>query len=192
MRISDWQNPDSPFFIPHSAFRIRKVPYPSMPTQRSKSPESAETSAMRLLGRRDYSRQELLRKLTGKGFSAAEIEAVLAKFEGLGLLDDRKLARRLVNYYSGEKLWGPQKVFQKLVQRGIPAECARDLIDGEEENGKASERLRKILHLKSKGQAFHSLSPPEKRRLANYLRQRGYGWNDIWEVLQEIGGSVEE
>ncbi|HEX7371439.1 MAG TPA: regulatory protein RecX [Thermodesulfobacteriota bacterium] len=163
-----------------------------MPIKQVKPAGSPEASAFRLLGRRDYSRQELLRKLTGKGFLAGEVERVLVKFESLGLLDDRKLARRLVDYYSGEKLWGPQKVFQKLVQRGIPAECARDLIDGEEENGKASERLRKILHLKSKGQDLRSLSPPEKRRLANYLRQRGYGWNDIWEALQEIGGSVEE
>jgi regulatory protein len=147
---------------------------------------------MRLLGRRDYSRQELLRKLTGKGFLTAEVEAVLEKFESLGLLDDGKLARRLADYYSGEKLWGPQKVFQKLIQRGIPAEFARELIGGKEEGGKALERLRKVLHLKSKGQDPHSLSPREKRRLANYLRQRGYGWNDIWEALQETGGSAEE
>ncbi len=147
---------------------------------------------MRLLGRRDYSHQELLRKLTGKGFLAGEVEGILAKFETLGLLDDRKLARRLVDLYCGEKLWGPQKVFQKLIQRGIPAELAKALIDGEEESGKEPERLRKVLHLKSKGQDLHSLLPEEKRRLANYLRQRGYGWNDIWEALQETGGSVEE
>ena len=163
-----------------------------MHTKPKKAPGDLEESAMRLLGRRDYSRQELLRKLTGKGFLAAEVETVLEKFESLGLLDDRKLARRLVNLYCGEKLWGPQKVFQKLIQRGIPAELARDLISGEEEGGKALERLRKVLHLKSKGQDLHSLLPQEKRRLANYLRQRGYGWNDIWEALQEIGGSVEE
>jgi len=163
-----------------------------MPTQRSKSPENAESSALRLLGRRDYSRQELRRKLTAKGFSTGDTEGALAKFESLGLLDDRKLARRLVDFYAREKLWGPQKLFQKLIQRGIPAEVARDLIDGEEESGKAPERLRRVLHLKSKGQDLRSLPPQEKRRLANYLRQRGYGWNDIWEALQETGGSVEE
>jgi regulatory protein len=147
---------------------------------------------MRLLGRRDYSRQELLRKLAGKGFSAGEAEAVLAKFEHRGLLDDRKLAGRLVSHYSGEKLWGPQKIFQKLVQRGIPAEFARDLIGGQEDSGKALEGLRKVLRQKLKGQNIHSFPPREKRRMANYLRQRGYGWNDIWEAMQEIGGSVEE
>lgn len=160
--------------------------------KQAKHPESAEASAMRFLGRRDYSRQELLRKLTGKGFPAGEAEAVLAKFENLGLLDDRKLAGRLVSHYSGEKLWGPQKVIQKLVQRGIPAEFARDLIGGEEHSGKALERLRKVLRQKMKGQDPRSFPPQEKRRMANYLRQRGYGWNDIWEAMQEIGGSVEE
>jgi len=163
-----------------------------MRTRRKDAPGDIGEYAVRLLGRRDYSRQELLRKLSGKGFLPAEAEAVLEKFESLGLLDDRKLARRLADYYSGEKLWGPQKVFQKLIQRGIPAELAGDLTGGEEEGGRVRERLRKVLHLKSKGQAFHSLSPPEKRRLANYLRQRGYGWDDIWEALQETGGSLEE
>lgn len=160
--------------------------------KQAKHPESTEASAMRLLGKRDYSRQELLRKLTGKGFPAGEAEAVLAKLENLGLLDDRNLAGRLVSHYSGEKLWGPQKVFQKLIQRGIPAEFARDLIGGEEDSGKALEGLRKVLRQKLKGQNIRSFSPQEKRRMANYLRQRGYGWNDIWEAMQEIGGSVEE
>ncbi|MGE5253789.1 MAG: regulatory protein RecX [Planctomycetaceae bacterium] len=160
--------------------------------KKEKPSGSAEAFAMRLLGRRDYSREELLRKLTGKGFSAGDVEEVLVKFESLGLLDDRKLARRLFDYYSGEKLWGPQKIFQKLLQKGIPAEFARDLIKGEEESGKVPERLRRVLHLKSKGQTLHSLRLQEKQRLANYLRQRGYGWDDIWEALQKTGGSVEE
>jgi regulatory protein len=163
-----------------------------MRTKRKEPPGDIGEYAMRLLGRRDYSREELLRKLTEKGFPAGDVEEVLVKFESLGLLDDRKLARRLFDYYSGEKLWGPQKIFQKLFQRGIPAEFARDLIKGEEESGKVPERLRKVLHLKSKGQTLNSLLPQEKRRLANYLRQRGYGWDDIWEALQKSGGSVEE
>jgi regulatory protein len=178
----------------YSGFRIPQVEvsFPAMPMKKEKPSGSAEAFAVRLLGRRDHSREELLRKLTGKGFSAGDVEEVLVKFESLGLLDDRKLARRLFDYYSGEKLWGPQKIFQKLLQKGIPAEFARDLIKGEEESGKAPERLRKVLHLKSKGQTVHSLLPQEKQRLANYLRQRGYGWDDIWEALQKTGGSVEE
>ncbi len=163
-----------------------------MPAKKTKPAESAQTAGLRLLGRRDYSCEELRRKLVGKDFSESETEGVLEKFRNLGLLDDLKLARRLVESYSGERLWGPQKVFQKLIQRGIPAELSRELIERSEEDGKAPERLRKILQLKSKGQDLHALSPREKRKLANSLRQRGYAWDEVWEALQEIGGSVEE
>ena len=147
---------------------------------------------MRLLGRRDYSRSELRQKLTGKGFSAGETEGVLTRFEARGLLDDWKLAQRLAGFYSREKLWGPQKLLQKLVQRGISVEMAREVVDLGEENGRTSERLRAVFQHKMKGRNFLSFSVQEKKRLANYLQQRGYAWDDIWEALQETGGSAEE
>jgi regulatory protein len=147
---------------------------------------------MRLLGRRDYSCSELRRKLTGKGFSAGEADGVLTQFEARGLLNDWKLAQRLAGFYSREKLWGPQKLLQKLIQRGIPVEMAREVMDLEEESGRTPERLRVILQHKLKGRDSLSLSVQEKKRLANYLQQRGYAWDDIWEALQETGGSVEE
>ena len=163
-----------------------------MPSRKLKPAESAETSAIRLLGRRDYSRSELRRKLIGKGFSAAEVDGVLTQFDTRGLLDDWKLAQRLAGYYSREKLWGPQKLLQKLIQRGIPVEMARDVTDRERESGRTPERLRAILRHKLKARDSLSLSAQDKQRLANYLRQRGYAWDDIWEALQEIGGLLEE
>jgi len=163
-----------------------------MSSKHLKPAETAEATAMRLLGRRDYSRSELRRKLTGKGFSAGETEGVLAQFEARGFLNDRNLAQRLAGFYSREKLWGPQKLLQKLVQRGIPVEMAREVIQLEEESGRTPERLRFILQHKLKGRDSLSLSVQDKKRLANYLQQRGYAWDDIWEALQETGGSVEE
>jgi len=163
-----------------------------MSSKQLKPAETAEATALRLLGRRDYSRSELRRKLTGKGFSAGETEGVLARFEACGFLNDRNLAQRLAGFYSREKLWGPQKLLQKLVQRGIPVEMAREVIHLEEESGRTPERLRFILQHKLKGRDSLSLSVQDKKRLANYLQQRGYAWDDIWEALQEIGGSAEE
>jgi regulatory protein len=163
-----------------------------MSSKELKPAETAEATAMRLLGRKDYSRSELRRKLTGKGFSAGETEGVLARFEACGFLNDRNLAQRLAGFYSREKLWGPQKLLQKLVQRGIPVEMAREVISLEEESGRTPDRLRVILQHKLKGRDSLSLSVQDKKRLANYLQQRGYAWDDIWEALQEIGGSAEE
>jgi regulatory protein len=155
-------------------------------------PESAQAAALRLLGRRDYSCQELRRKLAGKGFPAEEVDGVLGDFKGRGLLDDSKLAQRLAQFYSREKLWGPQKVVAKLSQRGIPLQLAKDLVEQESPSGTTQDRLRKAMDLKLKRPTPHALSLQEKKRLANYLRQRGYGWEDIGEALRETGGSTEE
>jgi regulatory protein len=163
-----------------------------MSNKQLKPAETAEAAAMRLLGRRDYSHSELRRKLTQKGFPAGETDGVLAQFEARGFLNDRNLAQRLAAFYSREKLWGPQKLLQKLVQRGIPVGIAREVISLEEDSGRTPARLRVILQHKLKGRDSLSLSVQDKRRLANHLQQRGYAWDDIWEALQEIGGSIEE
>src|SRR5512139_532413 len=111
-----------------------------MPRKQLKPAESVEAAAVRLLGRRDCGSSELRRKLIGKGFSAGEVDGVITQLDNRGLLNDWKLAQRLAGYF-GEKLWGPQKLLQKLVQRGIPFEIAREVMDREEESGRTPERL---------------------------------------------------
>jgi len=164
----------------------------SMPIRKTKPPESAPAAAFRLLGRRDYSREELRRKLSGKGFPAGEADGVLADFERRGLLDDSKLAQRLAQLYSREKLWGPRKVLAKLSQRGVPFHLAKDVVEQESPVETTQDRLREALNLKLRRTDPQALSPQEKRRVANYLRQKGFGWEDIWEALRETGGSTEE
>lgn len=163
-----------------------------MRTKRDNPPAKAEEIALRLLGLRDYSREEMRRKLTCKGLNPGEIEEALKKLEGRGLIDDRGYGLRLAAFYTREKLWGAQRVMERLLQKGIALELARDITDQTEEQGPARERIRRLLRLKLKGQGLNELLPQEKRRLVNHLRQRGFLWDDIMEALQEAGGSTEE
>jgi regulatory protein len=163
-----------------------------MPKKLLKSPEEGEEYAFRLLGIRDYTHEEMRQKLRGKGLGDSEAGEILKKLEGRGLIDDRRYARRLAVHYSREKLWGPQQVVHKLLQRGIALDLAKEVIDQAEEDGSSRERLQKVLRLKLKGQGLEEMLPQEKRRLTRYLRQRGFFWEDIMEALQEAGGSIEE
>jgi len=163
-----------------------------MPKKLLKSLEEGKEYAFRLLGIRDYSRHEMRQKLTGRGLGEGDAEEILKKLEARGLVNDDRYARRLAVYYIRERLWGPQRVIQKLRQKGIAWELAQEVTGQAEENGSSRERLKKILNLKLKGQGRGEMSPPEKRRLANYLRQRGFLWEDIMEALREAGGSIEE
>ena len=163
-----------------------------MPKKLLKSLEEGEEYAFRLLAIRDYTREEMRRKLRGKGLEEREAGEILKKLEDRGLIDDRRYARRLAVFYSREKLWGPQRVVHRLLQRGIAQDLAREVVDEVEEDGSSRERLLKVLRLKLKGQGLNEMLPQEKRRLSHYLRARGFLWEDIMEALQEERGSIEE
>ncbi len=159
---------------------------------RPKSLENAKESALRLLAKRDHSREEVRRKLRAKGFAAEEIEEALQKLETRGILDDGRYAQRLAFYLAQEKLFGPQRISQKLFQKGIPADRIQEAMAKAEEGLAANARLRVVLGVKLKGRSLEQLFPNERRKLANYLRQRGFLWEDIQEAFQKAGGLTEE
>ncbi|MBI5969432.1 MAG: regulatory protein RecX [Deltaproteobacteria bacterium] len=164
----------------------------NMGKKRSRSSESAGESALRLLAIRDHSREEIRSKLQAKGFGAEEIERVLRDLVARGILDDFRYAQRLALSLTEEKLLGPQRIRQKLFQRGIPANLAQEAIEKAEETLAASERLQKVLRMKLQGRNLGQVLPKEKKQLVNYLRQRGFLWEDIWEAFQEAGALEEE
>jgi len=106
-------------------------------------------------------------------------------------LDDLRYAQKLAFSLAKEKLLGPQRISQKLFQKGIPAELAREAMERADEALAASERLRIAMRMKLRGQSLEQILPSKRRKLASYLRQRGFLWEDIWEAFEEGGGFTE-
>ncbi len=163
-----------------------------MPSKRSKPAENGEASALRLLAIRDYSREEMRRKLMGKGLGTDEVEGILKRLEASRLIDDQRYARHLAALYAREKLWGPQRLLQTLQGKGIPSELAEEVNQQAEEEWPSRERLKRLLRIKIKAQGPRGMVPREKRRLADYLHRRGFPWEDIQEALEETGDLAEE
>ena len=163
-----------------------------MREKRSRKAQKAEEKALHLLARRDHSREELRRKLQARAFTPEEIEKALGWLEERGMLDDVRYAQKLAISLAREKLLGPQRVSQKLYQKGIPAELAKEAMEKADELLAARERLGIAMRMKLKGRSLEQIFPDERTKLARYLRQRGFSWGDIWEVFQETGGLTEE
>ena len=163
-----------------------------MRAKRPKLRENVQESVLRLLAKRDHSRAELRRKLQGKGFHSEEIEEALQGLETRGILNDCRYAKRLACDLAKEKLLGPQRIRQKLFQKGIPADLVQEAMGKAEEGLATNARLRVVLGMKLKGRNLGQIFPNERRRLANYLRQRGFLWEDIQQAFQEAGGFTEE
>ena len=68
-----------------------------------KPPRSVLSYALTLLGRRDYSLWELVRKLEGKGYSRDEIDEAVARLREWNYLDDQRYLRRQIEKHHAEK-----------------------------------------------------------------------------------------
>ena len=148
--------------------------------------EAAKQKALSLLDRRDYSRAELLRKLTDKGFDEAAAEQALDRLAELGFVDDARYAPIVVRHYAA-KGFGAQRVRGELQRRGIPKELWDAALAEMPEQDETVDRLLR---------ARLSGADPDDRaalkKAADALLRRGYGWDEISAAVERLKAEQTE
>ena len=142
---------------------------------------NVKAAAADLIGKRAMSRRDLERKLKEKGASEADARYAAEWLEAIGAIDDAGYAALLVRHY-GEMGYGPQRVRDKLYEKGVPRELWEEALDQAPDSGAQIDRF---LADKLRGQM-----PDEKtkKRLTDALLRRGYAWGDVragWTRLGE-------
>jgi regulatory protein len=136
-----------------------------------RNPKSCHERALGLLAVRPRSRRELERRLIQARFEPAEVQDVLQRLEGVGLIDDEAFARQYAEHRFGVRREGSRAVSNGLRAAGISpslaAAVSEDAPDGEEERaaelaGARASRLSGVEPAK----AFS--------RLSSLLMRRGY------------------
>lgn len=131
---------------------------------------SAKDRALRLLGVRSRSREELRRRLRQAGFEPEEIEVALEDLGGAGLVDDERFAADVVRHQSGRRGSGDRAIRSALASKGVAPEIAAAAMGA---LGDEAERAR---DLAARRAPRLSGLPPEAafRRLHGLLVRRGY------------------
>jgi regulatory protein len=93
----------------------------------------ARESAVRILGRREHSQKELIRKLKQREFSEEVVEETLGWLGEHDLLNEQRFASEYARMRAGRG-YGPQRILQELRERGISEQEARDALDAVEQN----------------------------------------------------------
>lgn len=133
--------------------------------------------ALRLLARREHSRQELRRKLGTTGDADPElIEAVLDDLQQEGWLSEQRLAEQLVG--QARQRYGARRVLQRLRDKGVGGEVLDRAADTLRAQDLASARA---LWRKRFGQPAATLQ--EKAKQARFLAGRGFSAEVIARVL---------
>jgi len=134
--------------------------------------ESTKKRALKILGSRNFSEQEMHKRLVSKGETEDNAAEAVRWLVELGYIDDSNYATLIVQHYSA-KGFGVARIRDELYKRGIP----RDLwdekleeIDDNEMNDVALEFLRKKLR--------GSEDKDDLRRASDALVRRGFSFDD--------------
>lgn len=157
--------------------------------------EAAREAALRLIERTRRTRSDLERTLRARGYAAAVVDQVLARLEGVGLVDDVEYARAFLAGRWGRRAAGWRRLEQALRQRGVlPSDIAAARARFEDEQGAADEAAMARRVIDQTARRYAALESRERRRkLWALLSRRGFSPDVIAQALgtTEEGGSGE-
>lgn len=147
--------------------------------------EKAKASAYRYLSYRPRSIAELKRQLGKKGFNEETIDQVIDRLSELELIDDLAFGRYWVEQRETFKPRGRRALRYELYQKGIDREIVDLVVADVDETEAAKKAARK------KARLWREL--PEDQfyeKLSNYLGRRGFPYEVVRNVTQEIWTSI--
>ena len=139
-------------------------------------PESAaelKARALRLLARREHSRDELARKLSPRAASPEILEGLLRELESSKLLSNERFAEVRAHWLA--RKYGAARIRQDLRAKGLPDELVEAVSCGHE-----LERAKAILERKYRSPAA---TRAERARRARFLQGRGFSGDVIRRLV---------
>ena len=137
-----------------------------------------QEGALRLLARREHSRQELVTKLCVRGFEQQDVIDIIDNLADQGLQSDARFAESFARYRIGRGQ-GPLRIRAELQQRGVEGELIAGALGTEGQDWlELAEKQRR----KRFGQAAPETAT-ERVRQQRFLQYRGFSSEHIRYVL---------
>lgn len=155
--------------------------------ERGEVRQEAFDKATEYLGRRLHSRAELHKKLMGREFGERIVEDVLNDLERLGYIDDKRFATAKALSAAQHKQHGKRRAAQELLKSGVKNDTARraleDVYDAHDSLAVARQLAQK------QAPRLRKLDPiVARRRLAGMLLRRGFSYDEVRPVIDEVLG----
>jgi regulatory protein len=149
------------------------------PPPQGGSPVSLRARAMRLLARREHSREELRRKLAPKVQEGEDLDATLDALMKEGWLSDARFAE--ISIRAKARRFGPRMLVHQLRGKGVGEEEIAQAFRAAGEEGASS--IEKVW-----ASRFHApaTNDREKARQVRFLQARGFALEDIFRYLKTL------
>lgn len=142
--------------------------------------QKALEQAIRYIGMRPHSSTELKAKLRRKGFDSDVVSDALSKLERLGLIDDRSYGRNYLESVARHKPTGKAKLRADLMRKGLPDSLIDELLGNYDSLSLCHAAAEKKLRF------MKGTDEEKKKKITSFLRNRGFDWSAIRDVLSHI------
>jgi regulatory protein len=157
-------------------------------TKRTKTPQQALQSLMRMCARSERSSGDALRLMKRWGVADDEAQKVLARLQVERFIDDRRFAEAFVRDKLNLSGWGAYKIKMTLRTKGVSREVIEEVVSPMIEKTDMKERLEDIMQRKLRTLKYSS-AYEAKTKLIRFAASRGYELDEAIECASKI---VEE
>jgi len=147
--------------------------------------ESTKKRALRILGNRNFSEQEMHRRLVSKGETEEDAAETVRWLARLGYISDSDYATLIVRHYV-TKGYGEARVKDELFKRGIPRDFWEEKLADISEVDKSDAAV-EFLIKKLRG----SEDKDDLRRASDALVRRGYSYDEARTAVNNYLESQE-
>ena len=155
------------------------------------SGDKAYLAALRFLEPRPRSIAEVRARLGRKDFSPEAIDAAIARLAELDLLDDAAFARYWVENRQASAPRGANALRDELRRKGIDAGVTTEVLDDALTGDEAAGAWRLARGALRKYAGSHDRNA-FTRRMGSYLQRRGYTFDVIRPIVDQLWGEVSE
>ncbi len=142
-------------------------------------------SALRLLGYRMRSCAEMKRRLAEKKYPINIIKETIDKLLNIGYLNDAEFAEAFAHDKVKSKKIGPLTLRMEFTPHMIESELLEKTIKKIYEKYSVSDLIKQLLD-KKKIQFGTKLEQKQMKRIHDLLKRKGFSWNEISAVFNEL------
>ncbi len=159
--------------------------------RRAEAQRRAYQDVLRLLNYRPRSASEVRRRLQERGYDATQVAAAVARFQELGLLDDRAFARNWVQDRQDLHPRGRQGLAAELRQKGLAPEVIAEALD--EAVDEEAEEAQALALARTRARALAGLERVAfLRRLQGFLARRGFAAEIVARVVRQAWEELDD
>jgi regulatory protein len=141
--------------------------------------EEAFERALEALSRKERTVSEMVGWLAERGFELSQVAGVIERLIEAGALDDARFARRFAEDKRELRGWGPERIAEALVARGVGQEDVDAALAAED---RSTQLERAIDLLRGRGGEIRDESG--RARALGYLARRGYDTDLAYDAVR--------